>query len=91
MFMIITGGYMHLPVVITVQLYITTTTADDVADDHESKQSELEHRYLHITSNCQMTSIVHELKVGIEVKSSFFFSLSPSLFYTAATTSNNSW
>lgn len=48
MLMIITGGYMHLPVVITVQLYITTTTADD----HESKQSELEHRYLHITSNC---------------------------------------
>lgn len=56
MLMIITGGYihtyMHLPVVITVQLYITTTTADDVADDHESKQSEPEHRYLHITSNC---------------------------------------
>lgn len=56
MLMIITGGYihtyMHLPVVITVQLYITTTTADDVADDHESKQSEPKHRYLHITSNC---------------------------------------
>lgn len=52
MLMIITGGYMHLPVVITVQLYITTATADDVADDHESKQSEPKHRYLHITSNC---------------------------------------